>query len=361
MSFGCMTTFAGSTYSKGDVNRDKDISAADASAILRYVVRLEVFDAEQIELGDVTYDGDTNSSDAAVILRYVVKLIASLDKPDTTPTATPTATPTLKPTPTPTATPTASPTPTPTPKPGLEVFYTGTYYNSIGTFEQMMQMSSSSLKSALTTKVSSMSTASVGYNGLKSTLPYSDTDSAHPGKMRLFYSQEWITQTEKLSSSGWSGWNREHCWPDSLGGSKCEGDINVMRPTYPQSNGHRSNYGYGEFTSGQSYSTSTSPAGTVCGYYSGSYNKFEPNDNVKGDVARIVFYVLINSKYSTLTFSNIHACSSNAQAYEMFLRWNAMDDPDSVEIHRNNYAQQVHGNRNPFIDCPALADVIWGA
>lgn len=347
----CLSGVTGAQgYSRGDVDRSGAVDSADAALILRYVVGIATFDAQQKTLGDINNSDEPDSADAASILRYVVGLQPSLGEDEPTP----------EPTAEPTADPTADPTAEPTGDVELTWYYTGNYYSSIGSFESIEAMSKTQLESALIDKISSMTDQSVGYSGLKTHLPNSDTDSEHSGKMRLFYSQEWITKTNSLSSSGWNGWNREHCWPDSMGGGACEGDINVMRPTFPQANSHRGNYGYGEFSQGQSYSVSTSPAGTVCGYYSGGYGRFEPNDNVKGDVARIVLYVLLNSKYDSLQFSKIHSCSTDAAAYEMFLRWNKMDPPDSVELHRNDYCQSIHGNRNPFIDCPALADIIYG-
>ena len=344
----------------GDVNLDGAIGAADAAQLLRFLVGMEEPSDLQALAADVNGDGAVTSADAAIILRYAVG-VSEISGTVTLPSDDPTPEPTEEPTPKPTQEPTPAPTATPVPDTGdysdYPVNYTGTYYNSIGSYEEMLSMSASSLRNALKSKISTSTGGS--YSGLKSSLPYSDTDSSHSGQMRLFYSQEWITQTQNLSSSGWSGWNREHCWPDSLGGSICECDIHVMRPTYPQANNHRGNSGFGEFAANESKSSSTSPAGTLCGYYSNS--KFEPNDNVKGDVARIVFYILTHNSYSSLSFSNIHECSTNAAGYAMFVEWNEMDPPDSVELNRNNYAYNKQGNRNPYIDFPALAEVVFGA
>ena len=58
----------------GDVTRDGDVNASDAALILRYNVKLEKLDVQQLSLADVTKDGDVNASDAAKILRFVVGL-----------------------------------------------------------------------------------------------------------------------------------------------------------------------------------------------------------------------------------------------------------------------------------------------
>ena len=114
---------ADSTVCRGDVNRDGKIGSDDAALILRYSVRLETFDADQLHRGDANGDGSLPAAaDAALILRYTVKL-ATIPPCEHvgTPTATPAATATPKPTATPAATatpkPTATPAPTATPKP----------------------------------------------------------------------------------------------------------------------------------------------------------------------------------------------------------------------------------------------------
>ena len=45
---------------------------------------------------------------------------------------------------------------------------------------------------------------------------------------------------------------------------------------------------------------------------------------------------------------------------ELFLEWNAEDPVSAFEIQRNEVISAVQGNRNPFIDNPYLATLIWG-
>jgi hypothetical protein len=44
----------------------------------------------------------------------------------------------------------------------------------------------------------------------------------------------------------------------------------------------------------------------------------------------------------------------------IFLEWNAEDPVSEIEIQKNEIAQIRQGNRNPFIDNPILATLIWG-
>ena len=43
----------------------------------------------------------------------------------------------------------------------------------------------------------------------------------------------------------------------------------------------------------------------------------------------------------------------------IFLEWNAADLVSEYEIQRNNILEQLQGNRNPFIDNPHIATIIW--
>ena len=45
---------------------------------------------------------------------------------------------------------------------------------------------------------------------------------------------------------------------------------------------------------------------------------------------------------------------------ELFLKWNVEDPVSAFEVQRNNVIEGAQGNRNPFIDNPYLATLIWG-
>mgnify|MGYP003113810781 CR=1 FL=1 len=44
---------------------------------------------------------------------------------------------------------------------------------------------------------------------------------------------------------------------------------------------------------------------------------------------------------------------------ELFLKWNAQDPISAIEIQRNEIIYKAQGNRNPFIDNPLFASLIW--
>ncbi|MDE5563010.1 MAG: endonuclease [Clostridiales bacterium] len=196
---------------------------------------------------------------------------------------------------------------------------------------------------------------------------------------------EFYTQNSIMSFSGNPGtWNREHVWCKSLsngmwtdvsGGTRNGGtDLHHIRPAEGVLNSTRGSYKFGVANGGkEAWSKDTSRNNVaVGGHISGS--TFEPLDKVKGDVARIVFYVYTHyntyanvygttngsgGAFGTLKFNNIVSLAEPA-AIKLMLEWNAADPVDQIEITRNNEVYKIQGNRNPFIDHPEYASAIWG-
>ncbi|WP_460219605.1 endonuclease [Psychroserpens sp. MEBiC05023] len=159
-------------------------------------------------------------------------------------------------------------------------------------------------------------------------------------------------------------WNREHVYPRSLGnpdlGSTGPGsDAHMLRPSDVQRNGQRANSPFAEKSAGQY------PNGESGNANGGWY----PGDEWKGDCARIIMYMYL--RYGDRCLPSVVGIGSNAATpddmIDLFLEWNA-EDPvieGGLEDIRNSYHadtnnQYAQGNRNPFIDNPYLATLIWG-
>ncbi len=88
---------------------------------------------------------------------------------------------------------------------------------------------------------------------------------------------------------------------------------------------------------------------------------FYPGDEWKGDMARMMMYMY--TRYGDQCLPSLMgegALQSGTQMLQMYLQWN-VDDPVNVyEDQRNDYLEGVYGSRNPFIDNPVLATIIWG-
>lgn len=92
----------------------------------------------------------------------------------------------------------------------------------------------------------------------------------------------------------------------------------------------------------------------------------QPADAVKGDVARALFYMSL--RYDGLDGgTSLRLVVRPAEAGEAaigglctLLAWNQRDPVDSGELRRNDRVQRYQGNRNPFVDRPEFARVLWG-
>lgn len=103
------------------------------------------------------------------------------------------------------------------------------------------------------------------------------------------------------------------------------------------------------------------------GYISGvDVNLWEPADKYKGDFARVLMYVV--ALYPTTRVAglginfmqNNNYPSLNNYAKRLLLAWHYADPVSGLERKRNDAVAQIQGNRNFFVDYPALADYVWG-
>ena len=204
--------------------------------------------------------------------------------------------------------------------------YDGDYYDNVS-----LDLVGEALKQELRNLMLTTHTTYTTYNDCKYKLPEIDDDLSNPGNMILFYTGQSIADSFDLNND----WNREHVWCQSLGWFKTSGagsDLHHIRPCNISVNSSRGNKKYG----------------VGGGYYT-------PTDEYKGDVARIIFYLMVAYKEAdSYTFTSI------AQSKELLLEWNKLDPVSEGEMVRNDRVEAIQGNRNPFIDYAELADSIWG-
>lgn len=164
-----------------------------------------------------------------------------------------------------------------------------------------------------------------------------DSDLNNASNVVLMYSSESRDKREYLSGNNSYSpqtFNTEHVYPQSLIGNTAKGDLHHLRACDTNINSSRGN---NPFASG---------SGTYANYSSSWF----PGDEWKGDVARMIMY--LNLRYDE-SFSDIGSL-------DLFLQWNEEDPVSDFEIQRNNVIATAQGNRNPFIDNPYLATIIWG-
>ena len=227
-------------------------------------------------------------------------------------------------------------------------YYSGTY-----TYEKLSELSASSLKSSLRALMKDTHKYISSYNDChyKANQTDCENENGKDNKLLLLYTSYTATQSQ------WNGWNREHVWPQSLGGGNTSGggaDLHHIRPSDAGVNSSRGNKKYGEAGANASTKYGSNPA---TGYLGGTYNStyFEPNDDVKGDVARICLYVLVRwgSDWGADSITEVF------QSVDVLLEWCEMDPVDTWEMGRNEVIQDIQGNRNVFIDYPEYAWILY--
>jgi endonuclease I len=159
-------------------------------------------------------------------------------------------------------------------------------------------------------------------------------------------------------------YNREHSWPKSWfnDASPMYSDMFHIYPTDGYVNGKRNNYPYGTVSSASWTSQNGCKLGS-CTWPGYSGTVFEPLDEYKGDFARTYFYM--STRYYTEDASwNVTDMTNKSQlqpwALQMMLHWCSVDPVSTKEVNRNNAMYGIQHNRNPFIDHPEYAYLIWG-
>ena len=172
-------------------------------------------------------------------------------------------------------------------------------------------------------------------------------------------------------------YNREHIFPQGFFNEQLpmRTDIHHVVPTDGYVNNRRANYPFGEVSNYTWISNNGSKVGqNTYGSYSGVV--FEPIDEFKGDIARMLLYFAVRyedevsqsitgGSWDNHTITNNPLNGTNNQVYEVWYlqllyKWHNDDPVSDREIKRNNEAYNFQGNRNPFIDYPEYVDLIWG-
>ena len=190
-------------------------------------------------------------------------------------------------------------------------------------------------------------------------LENTDEDPNNSNNIILLYTGR--SQAKSTFGGGANDWNREHTWAKShgdFGETPPEGtDAHHLRPTDASVNSSRGNKDFDN--GGSQHSEAT-------GCYSDG-DSWEPRDAVKGDVARMILYMAVryegdNGEHDLEVVDYVNS-SPNGEPYHgklsTLLAWNNADPVDAFEENRNNVIYGYQNNRNPFVDHPEYADLIW--
>lgn len=204
----------------------------------------------------------------------------------------------------------------------------------------------------------------------------------------------------EISVTASSVFDREHVFPKSYGFNESGSEayknffagtdmhnLHISDATNNQSGHNNKVYGYVEHTTNNEIKNKIT--GHVTGYATSTI--YEPLDSQKGDIARTIFYMatryhnfvekesngqpspslrLGNKDEVNPPLSNQSQSISptdtktNPAVYgllDTLLLWNKLDPVDDAERYRNDLVYNaIQYNRNPFIDYPQWADILFG-
>ncbi len=208
------------------------------------------------------------------------------------------------------------------------------------------------LKSDLATLITNTHTQNISYSaGLADLFKTSDADPQNPSNLLLIYGSQ-ASGTHQRSRLYSGTWNREHVYAKSkgtpnLGTSGPGADGHHLRPADNTLNSTRGSLLFDDGSGATAYSTNRG------GWY--------PGDEWKGDVARILMYMYVRYKSQCLPLNiTMNPATYSSDFPDILLKWNVEDPVSDFERNRNNVVYNIQHNRNPFIDNPYLATVIWG-
>lgn len=204
---------------------------------------------------------------------------------------------------------------------------------------------------------------------------FMSTDANDDGKVWDMYSDKpgqippyvYTFITDQCGSYSKEGdcYNREHVFPASWFGGEVMPmytDLFHIYPTDGYVNNKRANYPFGKVATATWTSLNGSKLGTsgTAGY---TGIVFEPVDAYKGDFARSFLYMAVRYYGEDTGWPGsdmFNGAEPKEWAVALLLNWHNADPVSTKEINRNNAVYAIQGNRNPFIDNPAYAELIWG-
>jgi len=200
--------------------------------------------------------------------------------------------------------------------------------------------------------------APIGYRQTDEAMSSLYADPMVPGNIILFYSGRSQDADLWVSSDAQDGWNREHLWPQSRGvrPAPMKSDLHALRPTDASINQRRGNLNFdvGGTEEGEAPDTFLDA------------DSFEPRDEVKGNVARALFYMDLRYEGTDgepdLRLEDSSPASGGQELGDLctLLDWHQSDPVDAEELALNDGIEGFQGNRNLFIDEPALAMQVFG-
>lgn len=202
----------------------------------------------------------------------------------------------------------------------------------------------------------------LGYGEFRDTiLPDLDEDPENANNLIVFYKNASVGKTDFNDENDF--WNREHTWPSSHGFSDTSDstytDAHNLRPSDVTVNTSKSNKDFEDIEN-----SAENEQGEAPDTYTNS-DFWEPRDEIKGDVARILFYMDTRYESDRLDLKVVDRESYSGDpeigVLSTLIQWHEDDPVDEYEINRHEGIYGYQGNRNPFIDHPEWVAEVFGS
>jgi len=192
----------------------------------------------------------------------------------------------------------------------------------------------------------------LSYNNARDVL-YGEVDKEN-GQVKAVYTNYSVQLPNGVDPSTHlyeNGIDCEHVWPQSMGASQIpmRSDMHHLRPCKTNVNSSRGNSPFGEVNTSQvnhwywlEYDLTNPPSQNIDEYSESASGLFEPREDMKGDIARSMFYFYtMYSDVANDDFFNVQ----KEQLYE----WHQIDSITPQEIVRTNKISEYQDYPNPFI------------
>ncbi len=205
---------------------------------------------------------------------------------------------------------------------------------------------------------------SLGYDGARDFM-YSELDN-EDGTVRGIYSDFTVRVNPNSSRprsdayQNGKGINAEHSWPQSKGAKGvAKSDLHHLFPSRVRVNSIRSSFPFADIDDSRTerwliddQELNTIPNTNIDAYSESINGAFEPREEVKGNIARALFYfyTIYRDKAEDGFFE---------QQQDTLCDWNVADPINVAEIERSHQIKTKQGNDNPFVLDPTLAERLY--
>ena len=201
---------------------------------------------------------------------------------------------------------------------------------------------------------------SISYDLTKDVLMAIDEDPANTNNAITLYERKSVPKANFAQGDPSVAWDRVHVLPQSYGardGRFAKSDLHNLFLSLREVNTLRGSLYFDESGDDKEIPEKAPLA-------SHDADSWEPPDEIKGDIARVVFYMDIrydgsDSKQDIKIAEVANRGEGVFGNLRTLLDWHQADPVSDEEKERNDEIYFVQGNRNPFVDRPEFAETIY--